>query len=75
LKRPFSCRGVLQEMLSPHAQAFSKAVVALYADSLYWNRFSALGAEDVYRFVGNDTHIGYFRLVLREGNSLLVGGR
>ncbi|KAJ9583954.1 hypothetical protein L9F63_021699, partial [Diploptera punctata] len=33
------------------------------------------GAEDVYRFAGNETHVDYFRLVLREGNSLLIGGR
>ncbi|XP_046404618.1 semaphorin-1A [Ischnura elegans] len=34
-----------------------------------------LGAEDVHRFVGNETHTDYFRLVLKDENSLLVGGR
>lgn len=34
------------------------------------------GAEDdVHHFSGNDTHTDYFRLVLRDGESLLVGGR
>ncbi|XP_076268186.1 semaphorin 1a isoform X1 [Rhynchophorus ferrugineus] len=35
-----------------------------------------LGVEDdVHHFTGNDTHIDYFRLVLRDSDSLLVGGR
>jgi len=29
----------------------------------------------VYRFAGNDTHTDYFRLVVHDGNNLLVGGR
>ncbi|CAD6201382.1 GSCOCG00000185001-RA-CDS, partial [Cotesia congregata] len=33
------------------------------------------GAEDVFRFTGNETHTDFFRLVLRDGNYLLVGGR
>ncbi|KAF7392086.1 hypothetical protein HZH68_011629 [Vespula germanica] len=33
-----------------------------------------LGAEDVFRFTGNETHTDYFRLVLRDANYLLVGG-
>lgn len=38
-------------------------------------RFSFSGAEDVFRFTGNETHTDYFRLMLRDGNYLLVGGR
>ncbi|XP_058804180.1 semaphorin-1A isoform X2 [Phymastichus coffea] len=34
-----------------------------------------LGAEDVFRFTGNETHTDYFRLMLRDGSYLLVGGR
>lgn len=34
-----------------------------------------LGAEDVFRFGGNESHVDYFRLAVRDGNSLLVGGR
>lgn len=37
--------------------------------------FLVPGAEDVYRFAGNESYVDYFRLVLREGNSLLIGGR
>lgn len=36
------------------------------------------GAEDdrtVHRFTGNDSHTDYFRLVMRDGDSLVVGGR
>lgn len=34
------------------------------------------GAEDdMHHFLGNDTHTDYFRLVMRDGDSLLVGGR
>ncbi|KAK9695915.1 hypothetical protein QE152_g32250 [Popillia japonica] len=36
------------------------------------------GAEDdrtVHRFIGNDSHTDYFRLVMRDGDSLIVGGR
>uniref|UniRef100_A0A1B6EFF5 Semaphorin-1A n=1 Tax=Clastoptera arizonana TaxID=38151 RepID=A0A1B6EFF5_9HEMI len=34
-----------------------------------------LGAEDVHLFAGNKTSIDYFRLIVKDGNSLLVGGR
>lgn len=34
-----------------------------------------LGAEDVHRFEGNKSHTDYFRLILKDGSSLLVGGR
>ncbi|XP_037911810.1 semaphorin-1A isoform X2 [Hermetia illucens] len=34
-----------------------------------------LGSEDVLRFAGNETAIDHFKLVLRDGNSLLVGAR
>ncbi|XP_066142408.1 semaphorin-1A isoform X1 [Euwallacea fornicatus] len=35
-----------------------------------------LGAEDdLHRFSGNDTHTDYFRLVMKDGESLLLGGR
>lgn len=34
-----------------------------------------LGVDDVYKFTGNDSVIDYFRLVLRDGDSLLIGGR
>lgn len=60
--------------------AVPNAVIALHSWRSYvstpnWDCLCAAGAEDVYRFVGNDTHVDFFRLVLREGNSLLVGGR
>lgn len=38
-----------------------------------FNLFS--GAEDVLKFHGNDSTVDHFRLVLRVGDSLLVGGR
>ncbi|CAH1640347.1 unnamed protein product [Spodoptera littoralis] len=31
--------------------------------------------DDTHKFLGNDTHTDYFRLLLRDGNYLLVGGR
>ncbi|XP_046999148.1 semaphorin-1A [Schistocerca americana] len=34
-----------------------------------------LGAEEVFRFAGNETYPDYFLRVLRDGTSLLVGGR
>lgn len=38
--------------------------------------FHVSGAEDdVHRFMGNDTHTDYFRLVMRDSDSLIVGGR
>ncbi|KAG7201879.1 hypothetical protein KM043_004594 [Ampulex compressa] len=40
-----------------------------------WKIVSQASAEDVFRFTGNETHTDYFRLVLRDGNYLLVGGR
>lgn len=33
------------------------------------------GVDDTHKFLGNDTHTDYFRLLLRDGNYLLVGGR
>ena len=33
------------------------------------------GAEDVFRFGGNESHVDYFRMAIRDGSSLLVGGR
>lgn len=38
--------------------------------------FCVSGAEDdVHHFTGNDSHTDYFRLMLRDGDSLLIGGR
>lgn len=37
--------------------------------------FPFAGSEDVLKFQGNDTVVDYFKLVLRDGNSLLVGSR
>ncbi|XP_044736328.1 semaphorin-1A isoform X2 [Chrysoperla carnea] len=34
-----------------------------------------LGAEDVFRFSGNDSHSDYFRLIVRDEDSLLIGAR
>ncbi|XP_065211719.1 semaphorin-1A isoform X2 [Planococcus citri] len=34
-----------------------------------------LGNHNVHRFVGNTTHTDYFKLVVRDGNSLLIAGR
>lgn len=31
--------------------------------------------DDVHRFSGNNTHTDYFRLILKDGEFLLVGGR
>lgn len=33
------------------------------------------GPEEVLKFQGNDTVVDHFKLVLRDGNSLLVGAR
>ncbi|XP_072157904.1 semaphorin-1A isoform X2 [Bemisia tabaci] len=32
-------------------------------------------SQDVHRFAGNETHPDFFRLIVRDGNSILVGGR
>lgn len=49
---------------------------ALFSIKILMNVLLSTGAEDdVYHFIGNDTHTDYFRLVLRDGDSLLVGGR
>lgn len=37
--------------------------------------FPSLGSDDYFKFQGNDSTIDHFKLVLRDGNSLLVGGR
>lgn len=37
--------------------------------------FFVTGADDVLKFQGNDSTIDHFRLILRVGDSLLVGGR
>lgn len=37
--------------------------------------FIVTGSEDVLKFQGNDTVVDYFKLVLRDGNSLLIGAR
>ncbi|XP_059060921.1 semaphorin-1A isoform X1 [Achroia grisella] len=37
--------------------------------------FAQLGVDDTHKFLGNETHTDYFRLLLRDGNYLLVGGR
>ncbi|XP_021935151.1 semaphorin-1A isoform X2 [Zootermopsis nevadensis] len=55
--------------------------VAVTSSNVAWQEnvrpkmYVQLGAEDVYRFAGNESYVDYFRLVLREGNSLLIGGR
>lgn len=33
------------------------------------------GPEEVLKFQGNDTIVDHFKLVLRDGNSLLIGAR
>lgn len=37
--------------------------------------FSSLGGDIVSKFQGNESAVDHFKLVLRDGNSLLVGGR
>ncbi|XP_020291407.1 semaphorin-1A isoform X2 [Pseudomyrmex gracilis] len=49
--------------------------LAAWQENIRPKMFVQLGAEDVFRFTGNETHTDYFRLVLRDGNYLLVGGR
>lgn len=48
-----------------------------FAGKLYFinnfNFFSGLG--DIQKFQGNDTTMDHFKLVLRDGNFLLVGAR
>lgn len=34
-----------------------------------------LGPEEILKFQGNDTVVDHFKLVLRDGNSLLIGAR
>lgn len=47
-----------------------------FASEKLMNVLLSTGAEDdVHHFVGNDTRTDYFRLMLRDGDSLLVGGR
>ncbi|XP_071862291.1 semaphorin 1a isoform X1 [Bombus fervidus] len=50
-------------------------VFAAWQENIRPKMYVQLGAEDVFRFTGNETHTDYFRLVLRDGNYLLVGGR
>ncbi|XP_011869172.1 PREDICTED: semaphorin-1A isoform X3 [Vollenhovia emeryi] len=49
--------------------------LAAWQENVRPKMYVQLGAEDVFRFTGNETHTDYFRLVLRDGNYLLVGGR
>lgn len=42
---------------------------------LRFYNFVVAGSEDVLKFQGNDTVVDYFKLVLRDGNSLLIGAR
>lgn len=52
------------------------ACFAAWQDNVRPKMYVQLGAEDdMNHFLGNDTHTDYFRLVLRDGESLLVGGR
>ncbi|XP_065337676.1 semaphorin-1A [Cloeon dipterum] len=48
---------------------------AAWQENIRPKMYVQLGAEDVYRFTGNDTHTDYFRLVVHDGHNLLVGGR
>ncbi|XP_051162886.1 semaphorin-1A isoform X1 [Leptopilina boulardi] len=50
-------------------------VFAAWQENVRPKMYVQLGAEDVFRFTGNETHTDYFRLVLRDENYLLVGGR
>lgn len=50
-------------------------IYAAWQDNIRPKMFVQIGAEDVFRFSGNTTSIDYFRLIMRESNSLLVGGR
>ncbi|CAH1364920.1 unnamed protein product [Tenebrio molitor] len=57
------------------ACAFS-ACLAAWQENVRPKMYVQLGAEDdVHHFMGNDTRTDYFRLMLRDGDSLLVGGR
>ncbi|XP_018376123.1 PREDICTED: semaphorin-1A isoform X3 [Trachymyrmex cornetzi] len=49
--------------------------LAAWQENVRPKMYVQLGAEDVFRFTGNETHTDYFRLVLRDGNYLMVGGR
>ncbi|XP_043278781.1 semaphorin-1A isoform X2 [Venturia canescens] len=49
--------------------------LAAWQENVRPKMYVQLGAEDVFRFTGNETHTDFFRLVLRDGNYLLVGGR
>ncbi|XP_025829100.1 semaphorin-1A [Agrilus planipennis] len=49
---------------------------AAWQENVRPKMYVQLGAEDdVHHFYGDDTHTDYFRLLLRDGESLLVGGR
>lgn len=49
---------------------------AAWQENVRPKMYVQLGAEDdVHHFTGNDTHTDYFRLVMRDGDSLLIGGR
>ncbi|XP_065166880.1 semaphorin-1A isoform X2 [Atheta coriaria] len=51
-------------------------VAASWQENVRPKMYVQLGAEDdVHRFMGNDTHTDYFRLVMRDSDSLIVGGR
>ncbi|XP_066594900.1 semaphorin-1A-like isoform X2 [Prorops nasuta] len=55
--------------------AMTTVALAAWQENVRPKMYVQLGAEDVFRFTGNETHTDYFRLVLRDGNYLLVGGR
>lgn len=55
--------------------ALLSVVFAAWQENVRPKMYVQLGAEDVFRFTGNETHTDYFRLVLRDENYLLVGGR
>ena len=65
-------------LLVPPSERFftSSALLCAVASLALTFSFLFTGAEDdLHRFAGNDSHTDYFRLVMRDGESLLIGGR
>lgn len=62
-----------------NSSLYAASVIMVSSHELYtiYNviLFPSLGSDDYFKFQGNDSTIDHFKLVLRDGNSLLVGGR
>uniref|UniRef100_A0A1B0DLJ8 Uncharacterized protein n=1 Tax=Phlebotomus papatasi TaxID=29031 RepID=A0A1B0DLJ8_PHLPP len=52
-----------------------QSVQGVWQENVRPKLYVELGSEEILRFQGNDTTIDNFKLMLRDGNSLLIGAR